>query len=95
IHTVGPIYKQSSNPSVALEAAYLNSLRLALANHCQSVAFPAISCGIYGYPHQEAAEVSLNICYEKEFAALDIYFYLLGQSMVDIWKAANNELRSR
>ena len=94
IHTVGPIYKQASNPSVSLESAYLNSLRLAVKNHCKSVAFPAISCGVYGYPHQEAAEVALDICYEKEFKGLDIYFYLVDRTMVKIWKAANNELLS-
>ncbi|MGB5443883.1 MAG: macro domain-containing protein [Psychromonas sp.] len=95
IHTVGPIYKQSSNPRASLESAYLNSLHLAVENHCKSVAFPAISCGVYGYPHQEAAEIALTVCYKKEFAALDIYFYLVGQSTVDIWNAVNNELRSR
>ncbi|HEY5715006.1 MAG TPA: O-acetyl-ADP-ribose deacetylase [Psychromonas sp.] len=93
IHTVGPVYKQVSNPSALLESAYLNSLRLALENHCKSVAFPAISCGVYGYPHQQAAEVALTVCYQKEFKDLDIYFYLVGQTMVEIWNAVNQNKR--
>ncbi|TON76252.1 O-acetyl-ADP-ribose deacetylase, partial [Vibrio parahaemolyticus] len=55
IHAVGPIYDKFADPKAVLESAYQRSLDLALANHCQSVALPAISCGVYGYPPQEAA----------------------------------------
>lgn len=93
IHTAGPIYRLASNPSALLEAAYLNSLRLAIENQCKSVAFPAISCGAYGYPHQAAAEVALRVCNQDEFKALNIYFYLVGQAMVDIWNAAKHRIQ--
>lgn len=89
IHTVGPIYNQALNPKVLLESAYINSLRLAIENRCKTIAFPAISCGVYGYPHQEAAEVALQVCYRKEFEVLDISFYLIGRPMVDIWNSVN------
>lgn len=93
IHTVGPIYRQVSNPKVLLESAYVNCLRLAIENRCKTVAFPAISCGVYGYPHQEAAEVALQVCYRKEFEVLDIDFYLIGQPMFEIWTSVNHGMR--
>lgn len=43
-----------------LEEAYLNTLQLALANGYQSIAFPAISTGVYGYPRAAAAEIAVN-----------------------------------
>ena len=65
IHTVGPIYKNSPNPKATLESAYENSLDLALANGCRTVALPAISCGIYGYPLDEAAKIAISVCKRK------------------------------
>lgn len=92
IHTAGPIYRQAAEPSALLEAAYVNSLSLALENQCQTVAFPAISCGVYGYPHQEAAEVALSVCSRDQFKKLDIRFYLAGQAMLDTWLRVQNKL---
>jgi len=92
IHTVGPVYKQVANPRELLKSAYLSSLRMAVKNHCKTIAFPAISCGVYGYPHQEAAEVALAACSRDEFNALQIYFYLVGKQMLKIWRAAQNSI---
>jgi len=94
IHTAGPIYRSASAPSALLEAAYINSLRLAIENQCKSVAFPAISCGAYGYPHQQAAEIAIDVCRRGEFKTLDIYFYLVGQPMTDIWNAVKQEVEA-
>jgi len=59
IHTVGPVYGQNAGRDAELLAAcYENSLRLALEHSIQSLAFPAISTGIYGYPKAEAASVT-------------------------------------
>ena len=62
IHTVGPIYQHYSPEESRhhLEAAYLNSLELAVNNNCQSIAFPLISSGIYGYPKDEALEIAIS-----------------------------------
>lgn len=59
IHTVGPIFGQHGGREVELLSnCYSNSLSLAVKNHLESVAFPAISTGIYGYPKSEAAKIS-------------------------------------
>jgi O-acetyl-ADP-ribose deacetylase (regulator of RNase III) len=58
IHTVGPIYGQNAGRDAELLAdCYRNSLNLAADHGLQTVAFPSISCGVYGYPKTEAAPV--------------------------------------
>lgn len=57
IHTVGPRYYSDPNPAKTLENAYLNSLKLADELGCESIAFPSISTGIFGYPVEEAASI--------------------------------------
>ena len=59
IHTVGPIYSGTKQDALDLAACYRNSLDLAAANQIHSIAFPAISTGIYGYPLDEACEIAL------------------------------------
>lgn len=59
IHTVGPVYSGSEEDIWLLRACYLNSLDLALANNCKSIAFPGISTGAYGFPVAEAADIAL------------------------------------
>ncbi|HET6610184.1 MAG TPA: O-acetyl-ADP-ribose deacetylase [Rhodopila sp.] len=60
IHAVGPRYRDGKHGEPELLAgAYANSLRLAVENGVRSIAFPAISCGIYGYPLAEAAAIAM------------------------------------
>ncbi|MGO9598177.1 MAG: O-acetyl-ADP-ribose deacetylase [Isosphaeraceae bacterium] len=70
IHTAGPVYGQNAGRDAELLAScYRNSLALAVEHGLSSIAFPAISTGIYGYPPEEAAAVaSLAI---REFLATD------------------------
>ena len=58
IHTVGPVYSGSEEDPKLLRDCYINSLNLAKAKGLHSIAFPAISTGVYGYPVKAAAEVS-------------------------------------
>ena len=59
IHTVGPIYRDNGGKEAELLAnCYHNSLTLAVEKNLASVAFPAISTGVYGYPRAEAAEIA-------------------------------------
>ena len=60
IHTVGPIYSGTPRDAELLASAVRNSLRLADEHHLASIAFPAISTGVYGYPLREAAQVMLS-----------------------------------
>jgi O-acetyl-ADP-ribose deacetylase len=61
IHTVGPIWKSGNHGEAqTLANCYRNSLRLAVENGIRSVAFPAISCGAYGYPLPEAAGIAVE-----------------------------------
>lgn len=70
IHTVGPVYgKGGEDKQNLLAACYANSLALAVEHGLQSISFPAISTGIYGYPAAEAARVSSATI--KRFCAVD------------------------
>lgn len=61
IHAVGPIYRSDDSQVAALLAsAYRRSLEIAVENSLESIAFPAISTGIYGYPLEEAAPIALR-----------------------------------
>ena len=61
IHTVGPVYGQhAGEESKLLAACYENSIALAARHGLACIAFPAISTGVYGYPKEEAARVSLG-----------------------------------
>lgn len=61
IHAVGPIWHGGDRQEAELLAdAYKNSLQLASANNYRSIAFPAISTGVYGYPKHAAAEIAIN-----------------------------------
>ena len=61
IHTVGPVwYGGEQGEPQLLADAYRNSLRLAAEHNLKSVAFPAISTGVYGYPKEEAAHIAID-----------------------------------
>ncbi|HEX5634177.1 MAG TPA: O-acetyl-ADP-ribose deacetylase [Gemmatimonadales bacterium] len=61
IHTVGPVYgRHGGHEARLLAACYANSLRLAVAHSLETIAFPAISTGVYGYPKDEAARIALE-----------------------------------
>ena len=80
IHAVGPIYRDGKHGEPALLAsAYRTSLELASKNNCASIAFPAISTGIYGYPLEDAARIALrtSIDYVSEHSEIKLARFVL------------------
>ncbi|HPW76426.1 MAG: O-acetyl-ADP-ribose deacetylase [Candidatus Omnitrophica bacterium ADurb.Bin292] len=70
IHTAGPVWNGGSRREPELlRDCYVGSFRLAKAHGLRTIAFPAISTGVYGYPKREAATIALNvgIQFEKKF----------------------------
>jgi O-acetyl-ADP-ribose deacetylase len=65
IHALGPVYGQDRPEAEVLSRCYRNALALAEENGAASVAFPAISTGVFGYPVEEAAEVALRTVREE------------------------------
>lgn len=92
IHTVGPIYDVDSNPEAYLKSAFRNSLRVAKENNIQYIAFPAISCGVYRYPIDEAATIAISSV--KEFANdfKEVHFVLFSDDIYNAWMNKANEL---
>ena len=91
IHTVGPIYSEEKKPSFYLEMAYKNCIDIALGNGCKSVAFPAISCGKYGYPINKASKVAIDACFAYMSKDIDIIFYLLEPDVISAFTLALQE----
>lgn len=94
IHTVGPVWKGgTNNEAELLRSCYLESLQLAEGNNLQSLAFPNISTGVYGYPKLQAAEIAVDavrsystgtvknvifVCYDQE--NFELYSNLLART---------------
>lgn len=90
IHTVGPIwYGGNKNERELLRSCYITALNLAKENGIKTIAFPAISCGVYHFPLEEACKIAIdtvrefiskNNCFEK------IIFIDINDAIIDIYK---------
>lgn len=92
IHTVGPVWRQGGrNEEELLASCYRQSLSLAAQHGCETVAFPAISCGVYGYPLDQAARVSLDATCDflksGDLPAL-VRWVMFDEAAYDAWLAA-------
>lgn len=92
IHAVGPRYRDGTHGEPELLAScYSESLKLAMVNGVRSIAFPAISCGIYGYPIPDAAIIAVRTV--ADFLAADdsiqqVIFACFGQDVMAAYQTA-------
>ena len=91
IHTVGPVYAGRRQDADLLASAFRSSLELAAANGCRSVAFPAISCGVYGYPLDQAAAIAAQVVREQDWGLDEIRFVLFSSDVYAAWGKAFDE----
>jgi O-acetyl-ADP-ribose deacetylase len=96
IHTVGPVYSGKQEDRELLSNSYRNSLILAEKYGIQSIAFPAISCGVYGYPIQEASHIAiattLNFL-KKSKIIQEVIFTLFSTSDFNIYQSSLKTLQ--
>ncbi|HEX6332074.1 MAG TPA: O-acetyl-ADP-ribose deacetylase [Actinomycetota bacterium] len=78
IHTVGPVYSRSEDRSGLLASCHVESLRVADELGARTVAFPAISTGVYGYPLEEAAPVAIESVRGAGTRVEEVRFVLFG-----------------
>ena len=92
IHTVGPVWRGGAQGEAELLAScYRESLTLAVAHGLRSIAFPAISCGIYGYPIPDAARIAAGTVksFLRENDTLDqVIFACFGAAVLHAFEAA-------
>lgn len=96
IHTVGPIWRGGNRDEARLLAScYYESLRLAAENELEKIAFPSISTGAYGYPHEEAATIAIDTVkqwlIESEYPK-QVTFVCFGERMYQLYlQLLNNQ----
>jgi O-acetyl-ADP-ribose deacetylase len=88
IHTVGPVYAASADPAGELASCHIESLRVADELGARTVAFPAISTGVFGYPIDEAAAVAVEAVRNAETAVDEARFVLFGRDAFDAFERA-------
>ncbi|MEM8607323.1 MAG: O-acetyl-ADP-ribose deacetylase [Myxococcota bacterium] len=88
IHTVGPIYGENADDAALLASAFRSSLELAVTHGLSTIAFPAISCGVYGYPFDEAARIAATVTRESPWPLELIRYVLFSEPVFAAWDRA-------
>jgi len=90
IHTVGPVwYGGDNNEAELLAGCYRHCMQLANENNISSIAFPAISCGVYGYPIQAAANISVATINEQlSINPIDVFLVSFNTDVFAAWRQA-------
>lgn len=92
IHTVGPVYAKSEDRSGLLASCYRESLRVADELGAATVAFPAVSAGIYGWPLDDAARIALRTVQQTETSVREVRFVLFSDEILDAFQRAHRTL---
>jgi O-acetyl-ADP-ribose deacetylase (regulator of RNase III) len=87
IHTVGPIYARDVDRSALLASCHRASLRIADDLGVKTIAFPAISTGIFGWPLDSAAQIALTTVANTPTSVQEVRFILFDQRAFDIFTA--------
>jgi O-acetyl-ADP-ribose deacetylase (regulator of RNase III) len=90
IHTVGPVYSGKPQDSSLLTQCYLNSLKLATDHNVKSIAFPAVSCGVYGYPIKDACRIAVDTTcgfLDKNRSIEKVIFILFSAENMKVYEA--------
>ena len=93
IHTVGPVYSKSQDRSALLASCYTESLRVAAELGARTVAFPAISAGIYGWPADDAARIAVRTVRASGHELDEARFVLFSRDMYDEFDRALGETK--
>lgn len=93
IHTVGPVYSKREDRSHLLAACHRNTLAVADELGARTVAFPAISTGVYGYPVEEAAPVAIRAVREADTRVEEVRFVLFDRRAYEAFERALAEAR--
>ncbi|MHC1558535.1 O-acetyl-ADP-ribose deacetylase [Actinomycetospora sp. C-140] len=88
IHTVGPVYAKSEDRSDLLASAYRESLRVADEVGARTVAFPAVSAGVYGWPLDDAARVAVTTVQTTTSAVTEARFILFSDEVYEAFARA-------
>jgi len=88
IHTVGPVYSATEDRSGLLASCHTESLRIADELGAETIAFPAISTGIFGYPVEEASVVAIEAVRRAETTVGQVRFVLFGHSAYEAFERA-------
>jgi len=92
IHTVGPVWSANQDRSHLLASCFSRSLEVADEIGATTVAFPAISCGIYGYPVEEAAPIAIRTVQAADTQVEEVRFVLFGDDTFEAFTAAREAL---
>ena len=88
IHTVGPVFSKNEDRSGILASCHTEALRVADSLGAKTVAFPAISTGVYGYPLEVAAPVAIRAVTEAETAVEEVRFVLFDEAALAAFERA-------
>lgn len=95
IHTVGPVYTEAEDRSELLASCYREALRVSDELGAQTVAFPAVSAGVYGWPLDDAARIALTTVQNTSTRVREARFVLFSAPVLDAFRVAHQSATQR